>query len=430
MTAPWTLQQINAVAPDPSSMTAARGVASAWLETGHDDAALWGLCRGRGTTPYRTAIDPRAPAYSCTCPSRKLPCKHALSLLVCWSEGAVPAGQAPDSVTRWLASRAASTALRAPADDEPVRTPDPATAQRRAERVAAGLEDLDRWLTDRIRHGLGAVDHGYETYETIAARMVDAQAPGAASALRALATVVTDETDWPARLLTEYARLHLMAVAYRRRDELPRPLLYSLQTHLGFGTRSEEVRAEPAVRDRWQVLAVRVTEESRMFTRRTWLRGRSSGRWAMVLDFAHGTARFGTPIPFPGSLVDADLHFCPGAAPLRAMLGRQHGEAEPFTTLPATGLDAALGEYARMRGSDPWLRTWPVLLDAVTPTPSEDGWYVVDPSGRALPLAGDDDSRWRLHTVAGGRPVTVCGDWDGTTLTPVSLFTEGQVLTW
>ncbi|SUE14367.1 Uncharacterised protein [Rhodococcus gordoniae] len=430
MTAPWTLQQINAVAPDPSSMTAARGVASAWLETGHDDAALWGLCRGRGTTPYRTAIDTRAPAYSCTCPSRKLPCKHALSLLVCWSEGAVPAGQAPDSVTRWLASRAASTALRAPADDEPVRTPDPATAQRRAERVAAGLEDLDRWLTDRIRHGLGAVDHGYETYETIAARMVDAQAPGAASALRALATVVTDETDWPARLLTEYARLHLMAVAYRRRDELPRPLLYSLQTHLGFGTRSEEVRAEPAVRDRWQVLAVRVTEESRMFTRRTWLRGRSSRRWAMVLDFAHGTARFGTPIPFPGSLVDADLHFCPGAAPLRAMLGRQHGEAEPFTTLPATGLDAALGEYARMRGSDPWLRTWPVLLDAVTPTPSEDGWYVVDPSGRALPLAGDDDSRWRLHTVAGGRPVTVCGDWDGTTLTPVSLFTEGQVLTW
>ncbi|MGU3583830.1 SWIM zinc finger family protein [Rhodococcus sp. C26F] len=429
MTAPWTLQQINAVAPDPSSMTAARGVASAWLETGHDTTALWGLCRGRGTTPYRTAIDPSAPAYTCTCPSRKLPCKHALSLLVRWSEGAVPAAQAPDFVTGWLAARIASTTLPAPAD-EPVKAPDPATAQRRAERVAAGLDDLDRWLTDRIRHGLGAVDHGYDTYEAIAARMVDAQAPGAASALRALATVVNDETDWPARLLAEYARLHLMAVAYRQRDELPRPLLRSLQTHLGFSTRSEEVRAEPAVRDRWQVLAVRVTEESRMFARKTWLRGRSSGRWAILLDFAHGTARFATPLPFPGSLVDADLHFYPGAAPLRAVLGRQHGETEPFTTLPATGLDAALDEYARMRGADPWLRTWPVLLDAVTPTDSEDGWYVVDPSGRALPLAGDDDSRWRLHAVAGGRPVTVCGDWDGTALAPVSLFTEGQVMTW
>ncbi|KLL96527.1 SWIM zinc finger family protein, partial [Rhodococcus sp. IITR03] len=78
-------------------MTAARGVASAWLETGHDITALWGLCRGRGTTPYRTAIDPSAPAYTCTCPSRKLPCKHALSLLVRWSEGAVPAAQHPTS---------------------------------------------------------------------------------------------------------------------------------------------------------------------------------------------------------------------------------------------------------------------------------------------------------------------------------------------
>ena len=38
--------------------------------------------------------------------------------------------------------------------------------------------------------------------------------------------------------------------------------------------------------------------------------------------------------------------------------------------------------------------------------------------------------RARLHAVAGGRPVTVCGDWDGTALAPVSLFTEGQVMTW
>ena len=429
MTTPWTLRQIDAVAPDPSSMTAARGVASAWLETGHDSASLWGLCRGRGTTPYRTAIDPSGPAYTCSCPSRKFPCKHALSLLVRWSEGAVPAGPAPEFVTGWLAARAAAAKPAAPVA-EPARTPDPATAQRRAERVAAGLDDLDRWLTDRVRHGLGAVDHGYDTYEETAARMVDAQAPGTASALRALAAVANSETDWPARLLTEYARLHLMVVAYRRRGELPAPLVRSLQTHLGFGTRTEEVRGEPAVRDRWQVLAVRVTEESRMFTRKIWLRGRTSGRWAILLDFAHGTARFGTSLAVPGSLADADLHFYPGSAPLRAVVGRQHAEPEPFTTLPATGLDSALDEYARMRGADPWLRSWPVLLEGVTPTDSDDGWYVVDRSGRAVPLSGDGDSRWRLHAVAGGHPVTVCGDWDGTSLAPVSLFTEGQVMTW
>ncbi|WP_241386214.1 SWIM zinc finger family protein [Rhodococcus sp. CH91] len=430
MTTPWTLQQINAVAPDPSSMTAARGVAAAWAETGHDGAVLWGLCRGRGTTPYRTAIDPNAPAFLCSCPSRKVPCKHALSLLVRWSEGALAAGDPPAFVVEWLSARAAAATIPDPPADEPVKVPDPAAAQRRAERVAAGLEDLDRWLTDRIRHGLGSVDHGYDTYEEIAARMVDAQAPGVASSLRTLASVVERDEDWPARLLTEYARLHLMVVAYRQRNELPGPLVRSLRTHLGFGVRVEEVRAEPAVRDRWQVLATRITEESRMFTRRIWLRGRATGRWALLLDFAHGTARFTTSMPAPGSSIDADLHFYPASAPLRAVPGRRHSDPEPFTTLPATDLDTALDEYARMRGADPWLRAWPVLLGSVVPVDTDDGWFVVDRSGRAVPITGDDDGRWRLHAVAGGHPVTVCGDWDGVSLTPVSLFTEGCVRTW
>nr|WP_279163542.1 SWIM zinc finger family protein [Rhodococcus erythropolis] len=35
-------------------------------------------------------VDLRGPAYKCSCPSRKFPCKHALGLLVEWSEGRVP----------------------------------------------------------------------------------------------------------------------------------------------------------------------------------------------------------------------------------------------------------------------------------------------------------------------------------------------------
>ncbi|UYP17423.1 SWIM zinc finger domain-containing protein [Rhodococcus sp. Z13] len=426
MTAPWTPARIAAVAPDPSSMTAARGVASAWLETGRDDTVLWGRCRGRGTEPYRTAVDPAGPAYTCSCPSRKIPCKHALSLLVRWSEGAVPVAEAPAFVTGWIASRSTAVPVAEP-DAAPVKAPDPEAARRRTERIAAGLEELGRWLTDRIRLGLGAVDHDPAVYDAMAARMVDAQAPGVAAALRALAAIVATEPDWPARLLTEYARLHLMVVAFRERDELPAALARSLDTHLGISTRAEDVRAQAPVRDRWQVLATAVTEEGRLFTRRIRLRGRTTGRWATVLDFAHGTARFTTPSPDPGILLDADLHFYPGAAPVRAVMGRQHSASEPFTTLTGTDLDTALDEYARMRGADPWLRSWPVLLDAVVPVDGENGWCVIDGSGRALPLASDD-SRWRLLALAGGYPVTLCGEWDGIRLTPVSVFARGEVV--
>lgn len=432
MTSPWSPAQIAAAAPDPSSVTAARGLVSAWLDTGRNADALWGECQGRGTTPYRTAIDLGGPAYRCSCPSRKFPCKHALALLMRWSEGAIPEAGTPEAVTEWLASRAAKAARSVEPAAEPAKAADPATAQRRAERAAAGLDDLDRWLTDRIRNGLGSVDHGYATYDEMAARMVDAQVPGVASTLRSLGAIVATEVDWPARVLAEYARLHLLVVAYRTLQELPEPLARSVHTHLGFPARADDVRAEPPVRDRWQVLATRISEDSRMFTRKVWLRGRDTGRWAILLDFAHGTARFPTATPPPGMLVDVDLHFHPGAAPLRALTGEQHAAPEPFTTLAsasagtATDFDTALDEYARMRGADPWLRSWPMLLDDVVPVGSGEEWHLVDRAGRALPLGGDDDTRWRLVAVSGGRPLTVCGDWDGSRLAPASLFTAGQ----
>ncbi|MDH6680277.1 hypothetical protein M2284_004503 [Rhodococcus sp. LBL1] len=427
MTEPWSPAQVAAAAPDPASLTAARGLASKWTDTGRTDTALWGSCGGSGANPYLAAVDLTGPAYRCSCPSRKFPCKHAVSLLLRWADGAVPVAEAPEFVTDWIATREARAAATPAAPTK--ATPDPATAERRTERISAGLDELDRWLTDRIVAGLGSVPHDDAAYDAIAARMVDAQAPGVASTLRSLPSLVATDPDWPAPLLTEYARLHLLVRAFRDRDRLPEPLNRSVQTHLGVPVRADEVRTEPAVRDRWQVLAVRTTDEGRLVTRRVWLRGRDSGRWALLLDFAHGSAQFTTAAPIPGTLVDADLHFYPGAAPLRAQLGTQHAAPEPFTTLPdATDPATALAGYAAALAADPWIRSWPMLLADVTPSVTAGTWQVVDRTGRALPVGGDDAARWQLLAVSGGHPVTVCGDWDGTALLPVSVFDAGAVI--
>lgn len=426
MTTPWSPAQITAAAPDPSSVTAARGLASKWTGTGRNDRALWGVCRGSGSSSYVASVDLTGPAYKCSCPSRKFPCKHALGLLMQWSGGSVPDATPPDTVAAWLKGRDDKAAKAAAPEADTPKESDPATAQRRTERAAAGLEELDRWLTDRIHSGLGSVDHGYATYDEIAGRMVDAQMPGIAGTLRALPSVVASQQDWPARILAEYARLHLLIRAFRTLADLPAPLARSVHTHLGLPTRTDEVRREPAVRDRWQAIAHRTTEDNRVFTRKLWLRGRESGRWAIVLDFSHGTARFDTDVPLIDTLVDADLHFYPGAAPLRAMIGTRHGAPEPFTTLTATDFDTALGDYATALGADPWIRSWPVLLGAVTPVLLDDRWFLVDRAERALPLGGDIDTCWRLLAASGGHPVTVCGDWDGHAVTPAAVFEPGQ----
>ena len=55
---------------------------------GATDAALWGLCQGSGSKPYQTAIDLTEPAFKCSCPSRKFPCKHALGLMLLFAQDA------------------------------------------------------------------------------------------------------------------------------------------------------------------------------------------------------------------------------------------------------------------------------------------------------------------------------------------------------
>src|SRR5947208_1355891 len=78
----WTADQVLALAPDDSSRKAGARLATPapWTGTGTAGAAVWGLCKGSGSRPYQTAVDLSGPAFRCTCPSRKFPCKHALGL--------------------------------------------------------------------------------------------------------------------------------------------------------------------------------------------------------------------------------------------------------------------------------------------------------------------------------------------------------------
>ncbi|MGK8522399.1 DUF5691 domain-containing protein [Nocardia asteroides] len=428
MTTPWTEDQVTALAPDASSLSAARKLVGRWRECGRHGTALWGRCQGSGATPYQTIVDLSGPAYRCSCPSRKFPCKHALSLLLRWTAGEVAAAEIADYAASWIGGRAA----RAAATADRTRTPNPATAEQRRVRVTAGLEELDVWLGDQVRTGLAQADRSYRAFEAVAARMVDAQAPGLAAALRRLPAAVASRPDWPDVVLREYARMHLLIAAHRQLDAVTPALRASIRAHVGYPTPAEAVRAEPAVGDRWMVFGSQITEEERLYTRRTWLYGRETGRWALVVDHSFGSPGFPADVPALGQQADALLHFYPGAAPLRALWGERHSGPEPFTTLPArtgqrTTIAAALASHASALGADPWLRGWPMLLADVVPTRTEQGWYVTESDGTALPIRPGEQP-WTLLAVSGGHPVTVVGEWSADGLAPISAFTAGEVI--
>ena len=423
----WDTARVLALAQDASSRRAARPLAARhmWLTAGTAGTTAWGECQGNAASPYQTAADLAGPAYTCSCPSRKSPCKHALALLLLWSSGQVTeGGEPPDWAARWLRSRTARTRTASAAGRE--APADPEAAQRRAAqreaRVAAGLDELDRWLADQVRQGLAhSPKASYLHWDTIAARMIDAQAPGIAERLRALPAVLHSGAGWESRLLEEYALLRLLLTAYRRRGRLPPGLDGTVRSRIGFTSRHADVIAHGEhVKDRWLVLARRDLELERIRTRRTWLRADGTGRVALVLSFAGPGESFDLSLP-PGAGAVLELAFYPGALPLRALIVTSE-DPHPAGPPPGTTAAGALNGWAHALAADPWLESWPVIITA---TPArEPRPCLADADGDALPLHPGAGDCWPLLAVSAGRPVTVAAEWSPRGLWPLTVWDQ------
>ncbi|WP_405676045.1 SWIM zinc finger family protein [Streptomyces sp. NBC_01511] len=451
----WTADQVLALAPDDASRKAGVRLSAAgpWSDAGSSgEGAVWGLCKGSGKKPYQTVIDTKGPAYKCSCPSRKFPCKHALGLLLLWAAEGVPAvrtvadvgdGQAPDWAEEWLGGRRKrSEERKEKAKDEAAGPADPEAARRRAERRAAritgGARELEQRLTDLLRGGLAAVEQsGYGLWEETAARMVDAQAPGLAARVRELGSIPGSGAGWPVRLLEESALLHLLDLGWLGIDRLPAPLATTVRTRVGLPSPADG----PPVKDHWLVLAQYDTSDGKITTRRIWLYGRESGRTALVLGFG-AAGRSPQPALPVGLVIEAELTPHAGAGQLRADLGEEVGIPEPGGTPPPGGTTmAGVEAYGAALREDPWLESWPVTLTDVIPVPdgaaagygNGNGWQLADAAGEsALPIAPASLARpglWKLVALSGGGPVTVFGECGHRGFTPLAAWSPGSAET-
>ena len=302
-------------------------------------------------------------------------------------------------------------------------------AAQRAERVAAGLAELQTWLRDQVTAGLTAAPPGGRPAAALAARMVDAQAPGVAAVLRRLADLPASGPGWPGRLLAEYGLLHMLATAHSRLAELPGGLAAVVRSRVGYTTARADVLARPPVTDRWHILAVRDLPDDPVPARRIWLRGSGTGRFASLVLFApNGIFRdYANAALTPGSQVHADLHFYPGQPPLRALTGTRRAAPGPAPAPPPAGDAAALlTQWAAALAQDPWLTAWPALLSG-TVTLTGDHWHLVDHEGTGVPLL-DEGGLWPLLAVSAGTPVTVAGEWTPDGLLPLTVWHRNQAV--
>ena len=454
----WQVEQVLALAPRPSSVAAAQPLAipDRWVSTGCDARAVWGRCTGSSAEPYECAVDHVEVAFRCSCPSRILPCKHSLALLLLWARGQVAESEPPPFAVAWVAKRLAAD--QATDHDDPpnsanaaeqTATPqvdtssdvvgasaippplEPGTSRdERIARMAAGLAELDRWLDDRLRTGLADPSlASYKTWDGLAARLVDARVGGLANRVRRLAGLVGAHPDWHSQVLAELGVLHLLATSGRHLRALPPTLADSVATTIGWQVRQADVLAGVPHTDHWVVMGRSDTREDRIEVRRIWLRGSTGrpgeGAWAMVLSFAAYQQTLDTTLAV-GTQVHADLFRYPGAVALRALMGPRHGEPVSAPVPAGSSIALACAEVGRGIAAEPWLERYPLCVVAA-PTRAGGRWLLTDATG-SLPLVDGATGVGTLLACSAGRAVTVTAEWTAAGLVPLTVHLDDRAV--
>jgi hypothetical protein len=459
----WSSEQILALAPDAGSVKNGKALATAnkWQNLGGTERVLWGECQGSGKNPYQAQIDLTEPAFKCSCPSRKFPCKHGLGLFLLHTShtNLFTQDELPDWVQDWIDKRSQTAQKQEEKQKAPVdEVAQAKRQQKRSDKVSAGIADLDLWLQDLISSGLADTQaQSYGFWDGMAARLVDAQAPGLARRVRQLAGIANSgQADWASELLVALSQIHLIIQGYQRLDSLSPALAAEVRSQVGWTIAQDDLlgafqRGEvTSQQDEWLVMGKSLTEDatSNLKTQRVWLRGQNSDKMALILNFAVRNQ----PIDvswLPGSLVPAELIFFPSSYPLRAILvprgsanDRDRQDARQPETIPGDELiivpfakrlpaqrgfanELAIDRYRQALIENPWLETFPLLITDVTPSYDEGNWSIRDRENNYLPLELDDLRGWQLLALSGGNPITLMGEWNGHKLRPLGIWHDG-----
>ena len=428
-----TEAEVLALSPDAASSKAAKGLQSPskWPTTGCNEVAAWGECQGSGSKPYQTQVDLSGPAFKCSCPSRKFPCKHGLALMLLRAAGQVSEGaEPPEWVNAWLGGRqekiekkeakAAAIAAAPPPDPEVFAKQQAKRDDKRWDKVAGGMQELSLWMQDMVRTGLAnqASDaQARQHWNTMAARMVDAQATGMAARIKEAWELVDSHPHWARDLLVQLGHWQLLVDAVERRESLSPEVKADVMAALGWPMDKAEVQAQgQAVTDEWRAVGLRMIErEGRLTERRVWLQGLQSGRMALLLDYAQGGRGFESAW-VQGASYRGSLNFYPGQGALRALAASDMQLQDADAPMTADVLGDPLLQLSLRIAASPLQFAQPLWCAQAGLSYVEGQWFAAWPQADAqmapVPVVVSDNEAWRLLALTGGAPVTLFGEWE------------------
>jgi len=375
----FTTDQIESLAPKPEAFKAGSKLSGGtqWIETGVSSRAIWGKIKGSGIQPYFTQIDLLNFATKCTCPSRQFPCKHGIGLLLFYAgKTSVDPEAEPDWVVDWIDKRkhkevAKVERVLTEAEQEKRESEKEKRIENRKALITSGVDDLDLWLLDLMKKGLLELPNiPKHQFKNLAARMVDAKAPGLASLVKALGEVTNRPIEiWYYEAQEIIAKLYLLLQAWKNYDSLTPDYQATIKSMVGWSQSPKELleSTDAIARDgNWLVLGQEREFMDDLLVMRTWFYGIESGISCYELTFAFGN----NPIEIkyvPGTILNATMVFFNGVL-LQRCLVKKVSETDQQIRHEISKMSdfIALSEVMRYRKSImPWVNNETFLVENI-----------------------------------------------------------------
>lgn len=483
----WTIDFVEQQAPDTASVKAGYKQANVakWIGLSKCDSnglgsVLWGEIKGSGSKAYRTQIDLNGPAFKCSCPSRKFPCKHGIGLGLVYANTATAFTEQsmPEWVESWINKRRERAQKKS---GKPTNEADPtknleshdssnlsqsplsaeelealqkkakAKAKRlenRKQKVTQGLIDLELRLQDLLRNGLISIKEPYSYWEQVGARLVDAQASALAKRVR----LIPVDAQTPQAQLQELAYLNLICVAWRQRDNLSDHELADLKTAIGFSSSQDELMQKEGLSDHWLLCGVQKEQEQQLSVLKQWLYGVESGQLKLHLSYAfynqahpyhfHYSQLFNAELcSYDGfqnqrvvikahQLLDKEQQAQLASSDLAhhkdCILNHQHQDLRGFTCL-----NDLLLMHAQHLAAQPWSSQRAYLLKNLLLCEAQDSVFAYDQANTNAyyQVSLSKEAVWQILATTGGMPAHYATLWDSQKkkLTLLSLFYNGEI---
>lgn len=179
-----TEENIRILTSNPSTLANGKKLVSKkeYLDLGKDkdNTVIFGKCKGSGKNPYSVSVDfsQENPVFRCSCPSRQIPCKHAVGLMVAYNQGLTfETAEIPEDLAEKMKKYAEKKEKKEQKEQEtekkPKKTNSTAAVKKMKKQVEA-FEMLKVFIHEITESGIGGIEARQNECKNISKQLGDA----------------------------------------------------------------------------------------------------------------------------------------------------------------------------------------------------------------------------------------------------------------